>query len=121
MDWAPGRRGMEVALNGDKAQRDGEGRSKQQLLQRPEGVGLEQPTAEKGEDPGAVADEDGRVGWRQLGWAVRTSTVTVLFTTLPATQCAPGTLSWSTGWNGFPGSNGGHGEHFSGEEPTQGI
>lgn len=52
MDWAPRRRGMEVALNGDKAQRDGEGRSKQQRLQGPEGVGLEQPTAKKGEDPG---------------------------------------------------------------------
>lgn len=51
MDWAPGRCGMEVTLNGEKAQRDGEGHSWQRHLRRPEGVGVEKEgRVEKGED-----------------------------------------------------------------------
>lgn len=42
MDWASRRYAMEVALNGEKAQRGREGHSKQKHLQRPEGVGVEE-------------------------------------------------------------------------------
>lgn len=43
VDWAFRRCETEVALNGEKAQRGREGHSKEKHLQRPEGVGVEEP------------------------------------------------------------------------------
>lgn len=41
--WAPERCEMEAGLNGEEAQRDGEGHSKERDGQRSEGVGVEKP------------------------------------------------------------------------------
>lgn len=51
-----------------KAERDGEGHSRQRHPQRPEGVGVEKarPCGERRGPRGTVADEDGRLGWGQI-------------------------------------------------------